>query len=363
MTGSYAVKEMTGLEQGKGSYLQRSKKLDIKISEFDERVRKEGRILVKDDVMYLSHSASAISFFTDARVVEAVLTTDTGVGMENLPGIRVYVDGRRKRDIILDRAEACYRLASPFDGRKHLITVLKITEAAMSHVGIKELKLDRGELLKGFFPEKNGPKLLFFGDSITCGYGVLGGPNTVYTVRDEDVTKSYAYIAAKLLNSPLQIIAASGHGMYVDYLRDRERNVPVFFPVTAYHVDREAAYDFSEFVPDVCVINLGTNDGNFIKEADVAEGYNSAYKKLVYDVRKAYPEVRFLFTIGTVCDVMYDAINRVEKELKAEGIEDIHVLFLPFHDEENDGVTDGHPSPITQYKDGERVAEFIKSIL
>ncbi len=337
--------------------------MDIKVNEFDERVKKEGRILIKDDVLYLSHSASSISFFTDARVIEAVLTTDTGVGMENLPGIRVYVDGRRKRDIILDRDEACYRLASPFDGRKHLITVLKITEAAMSHVGVKELKLDGGELLTGFFPEKNGPKLLFFGDSITCGYGVLGGPNTVYTVRDEDVTRCYAYIAAKLLNSEFQIIAASGHGMYVDYLRDRERNVPVMFPVTAYHVDKEAAYDFGEFVPDVCVINLGTNDCNFIKEEDVIEGYNEAYKKLVRDVKAAYPKVKFVFTIGTVCDIMNDAINRVAAELKNEGMEDINVFFLPYHDAENDGITDGHPSPITQYKDGERIARYIRGIL
>ena len=64
--------------------------MDIKVSDFDERVKKEGRILIKDDVLYLSHSASSISFFTDARVVEAVLTTDTGVGMENLP-LRIFL--------------------------------------------------------------------------------------------------------------------------------------------------------------------------------------------------------------------------------------------------------------------------------
>ena len=337
--------------------------MDIRISGFGDKVRTEGRILVKNDVMYLSHSASSISFFTDARVIEAVLVTDTGVGMENLPGLRVYVDGRRKRDIILDRDEACYRLASPFDGRKHLITVIKITEAAMSHVGIKELKLDRGELLSGFFPEKNGPKLLFFGDSITCGYGVLGGPNTVYTVRDEDVTRSYAYVAAKLLNSELQILAASGHGMYVDYLRDTEKVVPPFFPVTAYHVDRNVAYDFNAFIPDVCVINLGTNDCNFIKEQDVIEGYNSACKKLVYDIRAVYPETKLIFTIGTVCDIMDDAINRVANELREEGVKDIYVHFLPFQDAEKDSVSDGHPSPITQYKDGERIAAYIREIL
>ena len=337
--------------------------MNYRVKDFEDKVKTEGRILVKDNVMYLSHSASSISFFTDARVVEAVLTTDTGVGMENLPGIRVYVDGRRGRDIVLDRDEACYRLASPFDGRKHLITVIKITEAAMSHVGIKELKLDRGELLDGFFPEKNGPKLLFFGDSITCGYGVLGGPNTIYTVRDEDVTKCYAYVTAKLLNSEFQILAASGHGMYVDYLRDTERVVPPFFPVTAYHVDKAAAYDFSEFVPEACVINLGTNDCNFIKDEDVIEGYNSAYKKLVYDVRAAYPDIKFVFTIGTLCDIMNEAIERVASELRAEGVEGIHVFFLPFQDAEKDSVSDGHPSPITQYKDGERLAEFIRSIL
>ena len=337
--------------------------MDIKVSGFGDKVKTEGRILVKDDVMYLSHSASSISFFTDARVIEAVLTTDASLEPVNLPGIRVYVDGRRKRDIILDRDEACYRLASPFDGRKHLITVVKITEAAMSHVGIKELKLDRGELLDGFFPEKNGPKLLFFGDSITFGYGVLGGPNTVYTVRDEDVTRSYAYVTAKLLNSEFQILAASGHGMYVDYLRDTEKVVPPFFPVTAYHIDQNAAYDFEDFVPDVCVINLGTNDCNFIKDKDVIEGYNSAYKKLIYDVRAAYPKVKFILTIGTVCDIMDEAINRVAGELKAEGVNDIYVHFLPFQDADKDSVSDGHPSPITQYKDGERIASFIREII
>ena len=90
--------------------------------------------------------------------------------------IFVFLQKEPSNKVVLDKATGWYKLVCLPDDGEHLITVVKVTEAAMSHAGFVTVKIEDGELLKRSFPVRPELKLEFIGDSITCGYGVLGEP-------------------------------------------------------------------------------------------------------------------------------------------------------------------------------------------
>ncbi len=324
----------------------------------------EGRILEKDGMAYLGYTNSYVRFYASGKNVRAYFTSNITEDV-NMAGLSVFLDDSDEavNKLVIDKEEAWYDICELPDDGEHLIKIVKITEAAMSHVGFKKLEVVDGELLKREFPKRSELKLEFVGDSITCGYGVLGAPDAEYTLRDEDGMLAYAYLAAKELNARARFLSASGHGMYVEYTGDPEGNVPKLFPCVNWYIDPTVAYDYDEYVPDVVIINLGTNDSGHMEKPEIQEMFVKSYVEFLHTIKKAYPRTKILCTIGTLCDIMYDWIEKAIAIYEEEGGEDVYMRRLPYHNVEEDGMACMHPSPITHQKDGMRVANFIREIL
>lgn len=324
----------------------------------------EGRILERDGIAFLGYTNSYVRFYAKGKKVRAYLTSNITEDI-NMAGLSVFLDEDEKavNKLVVDKEEAWYDICDLPDEEAHLVTIVKITEAAMSHVGFVKLQVEEGELIKKNFPERPALKLEFIGDSITCGYGVLGEPEAEYTVRDEDGMMAYAYIAAKHLGARARYLAASGHGICVEYTGDPEGNVPKLFSCTNWYIDPTVAYDYNEYVPDVVIINLGTNDSGHMENVEIQEMFVKAYVEFLHTIKTAYPKTKILCTIGTLCDIMYEWIEKAIAIYESEGGEDVYMRRLPYHNVEVDGMASMHPSPITHRKDGERVAGFIREIL
>lgn len=324
----------------------------------------EGRILEKDGIAYLGYTNSYVRFYAKGKNIRAYLTSNITEDV-NMAGLSVFLDDNEEvvNKLVIDREETWYDICQLPDEKEHLVTIVKITEAAMSYVGFVKLQVLEGELLKREFPKRPELKLEFIGDSITCGYGVLGAPDAEYTLRDEDGMLTYAYLAAKELNARARFLSASGHGMYVEYTGDPEGNVPKLFPCVNWYIDPTVAYDYNEYVPDVVVINLGTNDSGHIEKTQVQEMFVKTYVEFLHKIKRAYPRVKIICTIGTLCDIMFDWIEKAVAIYEDEGGHDVYMRRLPYHNVEEDGMACMHPSAITHRKDGERVAGFIKEIL
>ncbi len=324
----------------------------------------EGRILERDGIAYLGYTNSYVRFYAKGKKLSAYLTSNITEEV-NMAGLSVFLDDGQEpvNRLVIDKEVAWYDICEMPDEEIHLVTIVKITEAAMSHVGFVKLQVEGGELVKRSFPERPDLKLEFIGDSITCGYGVLGAPEAEYTLRDEDGMMAYAYLAAKELNARARYLAASGHGICVEYTGDPEGNVPKLFPCVNWYIDPAVAYDYSEYVPDVVVINLGTNDSGHMEKEDIQEAFVKAYVVFLHTIKKAYPETKILCTIGTLCDIMYEWIEKAIAIYEDEGGKDVYMRRLPYHNVEEDGMACMHPSPTTHRKDGERVAGFIREIL
>lgn len=324
----------------------------------------EGRILVKDDICYMGYTNSFVRFYARGESVRALLISNITEEV-NMAGLYIFIDGEKKEvnQVVVDKEESWYELCKLPDDEVHLVTVVKVTEAAMSHVGLVALDVCDGEVINKEFPELPKLKLEFVGDSITCGYGVLGEPMSEYTLREENGLLSYGWIAAEMLHARARFVSASGYGAYIEYTGNLDGNVPKLYPYTNWFVDDSVHYDYREYVPDVVIINLGTNDSGHMHKKEVQDGFVKAYADFVRLIRNTYENTAVLCICGTLCDTMFEWIEKAVAECTAAGMGRIYVRRLPYHDVENDGMASQHPSRVTHRKDGERVAGFIKEIL
>ena len=318
-----------------------------------------GRIVWKEDMAVLGYTNSSVTIhFKGTKLKVSLRTGHTDT--INLPGLRIYMDVVEKFSHVMNELEQEVMLFESEEPEEHTIRVVKITEAAMSYVGFAALDLD-GELLP--VPEDRRTKALFIGDSITCGYGVLGAPDSEYDLREEDGELCYAAFLARNMNWNAEWVSASGHGTFVDYLNDTENVLPREFPYTNWFYDKETREDFSRFQPEYIIVNLGTNDSGPIwadKSGNTRRGFLASYERFLYVLRKAYPEAKIICVLGTVAPGMFKFVEQVVAKVNMEGLKGVYGVELPEHDVEHDGMASGHPSKATHEKDAKRIEEFIR---
>jgi lysophospholipase L1-like esterase len=137
------------------------------------------------------------------------------------------------------------------------------------------LMLDRGAKTLPSPPAEQ-LKMEFYGDSITQGIRILSmaaGPD------GSDGTRSYAFLTARSLGAVHNQIGFGAQGIF----RDGLGNVPPAPQAFGWNYQGSRA-DF-KFIPNVVVINHGTNDQGY-----PSERFWPAYRDYVLKIRKAYPK-------------------------------------------------------------------------
>ncbi len=170
-----------------------------------------------------------------------------------------------------------------------------------NYIEVSDILMD-GEL----FPVEERPhKLVFVGDSITCGEGCIGAKQDMDWVSMYfSGYQNYTYMTAEAVDAEYQVVAQSGWGIYSGWDNNVNCSVPKYYTkvcgwLSGDEVEKRGAkeeYDFTEFVPDVVVLNLGTNDASaFEQPAWVDPETGIAYKqeKLADDTYEASSTKRF----------------------------------------------------------------------
>lgn len=328
-----------------------------------------GRILEKDNMVYLGYTNSAVEFYVQGNGKNtASITARIGSDVENQPDwtrLKIYVDDRlyREEPIVLDERSKNYNIASFQDGEIHKITIIKITEAQMSYAELQEIQVHNGTLLPLPLEDDNRIKVEFIGDSITCGYGVLGAPYSEFHIREEDGELSYAALTAKELNLNARYTSVSGYGVYCDYTGNTEGTLPKVYPYTNYWVDGSAEYDFQDFIPELIVINLGTNDSKFLNDTAIQNCFIDHYIDFIKFIRSKYPGAKILCICGTLCTEVYPFVKKACDTLTAEDYTGLYCMEQPFHDVKKDGQASEHPSFKTHQKDARQLIAKIKEII
>lgn len=336
-----------------------------------------GRTCTYEGIRWCGLSGSGIAFKvtgTYARIKIVGDDTTAGRVTEGRARIGIYLNGKRVIDRVVTQPE---EVITVFDGEKTQsaeIMVVKLSECAMSTVGIAEIQTDgKPDPL----PDKKR-KIEFIGDSITCGYGVdLEDPETAFRTDTEDVTRAYAYKTAAALDADYSMVSYSGYGIFSGYTESGEPNkaerVPPYYEKVGFSYAKpmgelelsDISWDFGAFCPDLIVVNLGTNDDSYcagIKERE--EAYSSAYAEFLETVRKHNSNAHILAVLGLMgerlCPAMQAAVSLYQEKT---GDQNIDTFCLKEQAEEDGRVSSYHPTERSHAKAAEALVAKIKSVM
>lgn len=344
-----------------------------------ENVKLIGRTYYYKDALWCGLSGSGIEFiFTGTKATITLVGDDTtqGVKTEGLARVGIYVNGNRVEDIMMDTPEKNICIYENELPEKVHIQVLKLSECAMSTIGIKAVELDT---IDGITPAPDKQRRIeFIGDSITCGYGVdLEVAEASFTTDTEDMTKAYAYKTAGYLDADYSMVSFSGYGIISGYTDSDEKVtnelVPTYYEKTGFSYAKpygslelhKVAWDFNQFIPHIVVINLGTNDDSYCKDIkERQDDFSKAYVAFLSTVRRHNPNATILCTVGIMGERIYSAVEKAVKDYKTIS-KDTMIHSLMFHDQlpEDGYAVSWHPTDITHTKAALVLTEKIKELM
>ena len=286
----------------------------------------------------------------------------------------VYVDGTLQAGspIIGSGGTTTYSVATGLSaGATHEVSLYKRTEASSNGRTIIQGVTfpNGGTLLPPAAPAAR--RIEVIGDSISCGYGVLG-PNATCTETSayEDHDDTYGAITARNLGADLYTIASSGRGVYENSDGTMTGTLPDIYGFTVPYVGggvTPAAWNFASWTPDAVVINLGTNDF-FGSGGDPGQPFVTAYLAFVKTVRQNYPAAYIVCTngpmlSGTQYTTAQGYIQSVVATMNAANDKNVAYLAFPTQLASNGEGCDGHPSVTTHQLMGTQLTSALKTAL
>jgi lysophospholipase L1-like esterase len=240
--------------------------------------------------------------YSGARVRIAFRGASLGVRLAaERPGVHVnlHLDGRRVQKIALTPAPALYPLVANLDPAKvHTVEIVQATEGFIGATIFHGFVLPEGATVVPW-PDPESRRILFIGDSITCGYGIeASGADQPFRPEEENFCLGYAALAARALRADYEVVARSGIGLYRNYggpVEGNADNLPALFDRVFF---RHAApvWDHAAFSPDVICLNLGTND--FSGKNHDENAFEAAGTRFVNRLLALHPRARILLLSG-----------------------------------------------------------------
>jgi hypothetical protein len=270
--------------------------------------------------------------------------------------VNVYIDNLPVRVMRIDPDNQLYQLADDLDDIPHTLTLQKRTEAAFGTIKFSDLTSENGHFLNP--PSPHPHKIMVIGDSITCGFG-----NEAQIPCDCDASRennglAYSTLIGKILDAETMIVGASGTGCYQNYGGTKEGRMSDYFMETICPYLDEKAID--SFIPEVIVINLGTNDWSApINPSDYIERYH----QLTDFIRNRYPSAEIFCAIGPMNLSPSPYLEAFVKSLNEEGDTHIHFMEFPLIKRPEDGMGgSGHPSIKKHHQMAQQLSKTISQV-
>jgi lysophospholipase L1-like esterase len=250
----------------------------------------------------------------------------------------------------------------------HTLRIYKRTEAVIGVSVFKGLMIDnKADVL----PWETAPRhrIEFIGNSITCGYGTEGAnKNEHFKPSTENNYYSYAAYLSRAFGADYSIIAHSGMGVVRNYGDSLNVSVAPQMPDRFLRVldsDNQLKWDFSQWKPDVVVINLGTNDFSTHPYPDKVI-FQRTYEKLVLKIREVYGDIPVICLVGPMIDEpCFSYVKESVENLKIYN-KDKHIYFtgipIALLNTDDDLGSDSHPSVKGQRKMAAFIAPVISTI-
>ncbi|MBP3243165.1 MAG: lipase [Ruminococcus sp.] len=333
--------------------------------------KQSGRNLVCGDKLLLIHSGSGCEFLFTGKKLTITLGCDKKCfkegNVKNVPRAAILIDGEfivKKR---IEGREESYTVIDNDTPVTKMVRIVKLSEAAFSIAEVSAECDDEGGIIA---TPAHSLKMEFIGDSITCGYGV-DDSNTAsnFSTEAENALKSYATLTAKLLGADYSLFSYSGYGIISGYTDDGKRNtrevLPQWYETYGFSYSlaadgsktQDIPWDFSKFMPDIVVLNLGTNDNSYCRMNEGGyEEFEEKYLEFLRTIRRCNPQAHIVCVMG----MMETGVDTyIRNAAKRSGDERCTCVSLTTQNGWLGYGSNWHPSEDTHAYRAKELAEYI----
>ncbi len=179
----------------------------------------------------------------------------------------VAADGGEPVRLRCHAGDGDYPLLENATAKDHILEITRRSESWQGVCEVAGFQLgDDTTLLPP--PPLPGRKLMFIGDSITCGAATDFRENdplkgkTAHEDQTSNANYSFGKVLARRLRAQCHLVSYGGRGLIRDWQGFMTiNNAPVFYE-RALPDDPSVLWDPADYIPDAIVICLGTNDFN-----------------------------------------------------------------------------------------------------
>ncbi len=212
----------------------------------------------------------------------------------------VVVDGGAPRQLRLHAGEGVYPIVDAPAASEHAVALLRCNESWQGTCAFVGFDPGQGGSL---VPPAGlpGRKLMFIGDSVTCGEIAAWVPGMdTKDVAATNARLSYGVIIARYFNAQCHLVSYGGRGVIRDWQGIRDtRNAPQFYEL-ALPDDPAVAWKPQAYIPDAIGIQLGTND--FSQGIPDQNEFVNGYVEFVRKVRRDAPHALIFLMESPILD-------------------------------------------------------------
>jgi hypothetical protein len=232
----------------------------------------------QDATRFFFFTASGFEVTFYGTELKAIFKASNSSNLSKQAYLVVFIDGEedptKGTTIVLNQNIEEYTLVSGLPEGFHTVKVLKRSEAIDSNTSLMQLSTD------GIFstpPLAKNFRIQYIAASSSTGYGNLGSSSVSKSSANSHGLLAFAYLTSYLLDAETSIFSSSGWGVSRGYNTggaiNETQNIPAAYQYFAINdantvFTTPGTWNHSDYVPDVVVVNLGTNDFN-------SSGYNS----------------------------------------------------------------------------------------
>lgn len=276
----------------------------------------------------------------------------------------VFIDGETQHPYVLEakQGEQTYVISTVLNTGNHTLEIYKRTEGEEGATAFNGLLLDKDAKLLSP-PARPNRRIEIYGDSISTGMGNEGADNGMdHLLSEKNNYWAYGAITARNVNAELHTISQSGIGIMISWF---PFIMPQFYDQLSAVGNNDTQWNFSQWTPDLVVINLLQNDSWLIDREKRLQPTPTdaqrvqAYINFVRSVRAKYPKAQIICALGSMDATatpkwpgyITTAVERMKKENNDQKLDTIFFEFTGFG---------GHPR-IAQHKaNAEKLTAFIK---
>ena len=310
----------------------------------NSKIEYSGRIdTVSLQAAQISWSGSSIKLNFEGESIHAMFDDEKGENYYN-----IIIDNNLSSVLKLDTVKRFYELASNLEKGKHSVEIFKRTEWGNGLSNFYGFKINNGKVLPKSNVKKR--KMEFYGNSVSAGYAVddLSGRDLHDSIYTNNY-KSYAALTARHYDAKYHCICKSGIGVTVSW--DSLIMPEIYDKLIP--TNSSSFWDFSNYSPDIVVVNLFQNDSwlvelpnheeyikRFNKTPPTDNQLITAYQNFILNLRKQYPKTNIICTLGSMDAAKQDSkwIKYIKTAVNNLKDDNIYTHIMPYIE------SNAHPS-------------------